>query len=108
MAGSNVPPLASLAHCQASTKGKKPLHLNHHLTVLSANVRGLHTNLGDLTHNFVLRHHVDIVGVTETCLSGEVEPTFGNIPGYTKWMRKNCEHRVGGDVAACSKHGLQS
>ena len=74
---------------------------------MSANVRGLRTNLGDLTHNFVHRHQADIVAVTETWLNGEVEPTYGNIPGYTKWVRKDREQRVGGGVAACFKHGLQ-
>ncbi|KAK3848873.1 hypothetical protein Pcinc_044353 [Petrolisthes cinctipes] len=43
-----------------------------HLTVLSANVRGLRTNIGDLTHNFILRHRTDIAVVTETWLTSEV------------------------------------
>ena len=78
-----MPPPISIAHRKAIANGKKPSYLSHHLTVVSANVRGLRTNLGDLTHNFVLRHRA----VTETWLSGEMEPTFGNIPGYTKLVR---------------------
>ncbi|MPC09705.1 hypothetical protein E2C01_002323 [Portunus trituberculatus] len=89
MASSNAPPHAHVVHRQASARGKQRInHLSQHLTVVSANVRGLRTNLGDLTHNFVLRHQADIVAVTETWLNGEVEPTFGNIPGYLKSERK--------------------
>ncbi|MPC41223.1 hypothetical protein E2C01_034810 [Portunus trituberculatus] len=40
----------------------------HQLTVLSANVCGFCTNIGDLTHSFALRHHVDIAVATETWL----------------------------------------
>ena len=81
---------------------------NHCLTVVSANVRGLRTNIGDLSHNFVLRHRADVVAVTETWLSCEVEPTFGKIPGYSQWVRKDRENRAGGGVAACFKDGLQT
>ncbi|KAK3893596.1 hypothetical protein Pcinc_002601 [Petrolisthes cinctipes] len=42
-----------------------------HLTVLSTNVRGLRTNIGDLTHNFILRHRTDIAVVTERWLISE-------------------------------------
>ena len=78
------------------------------LTVVSANVRGLRTNVGDLSHNFVLRQSADIVAVTETWLSDEVEPTFGRISGYSRWVRKDRENRAGGGVAACFKDGLQT
>ncbi|KAK3878629.1 hypothetical protein Pcinc_016760 [Petrolisthes cinctipes] len=61
----------------------------HQLKILSANVRGLRTNIGDLTHNCVLRHSIDIVVVTETWLNSEVEPTFGKICGYTNWTRRD-------------------
>ncbi|KAK4323121.1 hypothetical protein Pmani_006155 [Petrolisthes manimaculis] len=47
-----------------------------HLTVFSANVRGLPTNKGDLTHNFILSHQTDIAVVTNTWLTSEVESTF--------------------------------
>ena len=78
------------------------------LTVLSANVRGLRTNIGDLTHNFILRHQVDIVVVTETWLSSEVEPVFGKIPAYTHWFRRDRQGRQGGGVAVCFKEGVQA
>lgn len=64
--------------------------------------------MGDLTHNFVLRHYADIVAVTETWMNAEVEPTFGKIPGYTIWVRKDRKNRAGGGVAACFKEGLQT
>ncbi|KAK4318355.1 hypothetical protein Pmani_010653 [Petrolisthes manimaculis] len=80
----------------------------HQLKILSANVRGLRTNIGDLTHNCVLRHSIDIVVVTETWLNSEVEPTFGIICGYTHWTRKDRLERTGGGVAVCFKEGLQS
>ena len=64
--------------------------------------------MGDLSHNFVLRQSADIVAVTETWLNDEVEPTFGRIPGYSLWVRRDRENRAGGGVAACFKDGLQT
>ena len=78
------------------------------LTVVSANVRGLRTNISDLSHNFVLRYKADIVAVTETWLCSAVEPTFGRIPGYTNWVRNDRAGRTGGGVAACFRNGLQT
>ena len=78
------------------------------LTLVSANVRGLRTNIGDLSHNFVLRHKADIVAVSETWLNSQVEPTYGRIAGYTHWVRRDREGRAGGGVAACFKNGLQT
>ncbi|XP_045113326.1 uncharacterized protein LOC123505739 [Portunus trituberculatus] len=69
---------------------------------------GLRTNVGDLSHNFVLRQSADVVAVTETWLSDKVEPTFGRISGYSPWVRKDREFRAGGGVAACFKDGLQT
>ena len=37
-----------------------------------------------------------------------MEPTFGKIPGCTKWVRKDREHRVGGVVAACLPQGMEA
>ena len=71
-------------------------------------MRGLRTNVGDLTHNFVLRHRADVVAVTETWLNEEVEPTFGKVPGYSHWVRKDRRNRAGGGVAACFRDGLQT
>lgn len=80
----------------------------HQLVLLSANVRGLRTNIGDLTHSFVLRHRVDIAVVTETWLNSEVELSFGRIPGYTHWIRRDRQGRQGGGVAVCLKEGVQA
>ena len=82
--------------------------MGQRLTVLSANVRGLRTNLGDLTHNFVLRHNVDIVVATETWLNEEVEQTFGKTRGYSPWVRKDRQGRHGGGVAVCFREGVQA
>ena len=48
------------------------------------------------------------MAVTETWLTKEVEPTFGKIPGYSNWVRRDRENRAGGGVAACFKDGLQT
>ena len=84
---------------------QRPSHL---LNILSANVRGLRTNIGDLTHDCVLRHSADIVVLTETWLNSEVEPTFDKIRGYTHWARRDRYERAGGGVAACFKEGVQA
>ena len=99
-AGTNTPRLAA-----APQRNGRP---SHRLIVVSANVKGLRTNIGDLSHNFVIRHHADVVAVTETWLTGEVEPTFEKIPGYSQCVRKDRENRAGGGVAACFKDSLQS
>ncbi|XP_050704884.1 uncharacterized protein LOC126990346 [Eriocheir sinensis] len=80
----------------------------HQLVLLSANVRGPRTNIGDLTHSFVLRHRVDIAVVTETWLNSEVELSFARIPGYTHWIRRDRQGRQGGGVAVCLKEGVQA
>ena len=71
-------------------------------------MRGLRTNVGELSHNCVLRHKADIVAVSETWLNSEVESTYGRIPGYTHWVRKDRVGRTGGGVAACFKSDLQT
>ena len=79
-----------------------------HLIVLSANVCGLRTNIGDFTHNFILRNRIDIAVVTETWLTSMVEPSFGKIPGYTHWIREDRQGRQEGGVAVCPKEGVQA
>ncbi|KAG0722636.1 hypothetical protein GWK47_044120 [Chionoecetes opilio] len=86
----------------------RPERPSHTLKIISASVRGLRTNIGDLTHNCVLRHSADVVVVTETWLNNEVEPTFGKIHGYTQWNRRDRLERAGGDVAVCFKEGVQA
>ena len=77
------------------------------LTVVSANVKGLRTNVGELSHNYVLRHKANIVAVSETWLNGEVEPTYGRISRYTHWVRKDRIGKIGSGVVACFKNDLQ-
>ncbi len=70
----------------------RPDHHRHQFKVISANVRGLRTNIGDLTHK----------------LNGEVEPSFGKIGGYTHWARRDRQDRAGGGVAVCFREGVQA
>ncbi|KAG0713285.1 hypothetical protein GWK47_016534 [Chionoecetes opilio] len=86
----------------------RPERPSHTLKIISANVRGLRTNIGDLTHNCVLRHSADVVVVTETWLNNEVEPTFGKIRGYTQWNRRDRPERAGGGVTVCFKEEVQA
>ena len=87
---------------------KQPRHLQSstsELRILSANIRGFHTNVGELTHQFITKHKVDIAFVEETFLDGTVSPNYGKIPGYTSWHRKD-RHTQGGGVALCFKKNL--
>ncbi|XP_063845411.1 uncharacterized protein LOC135091588 [Scylla paramamosain] len=86
----------------------RPDRHRHQFKVISANVRGLRTNIGDLTHNCVLRHGADAVVVMETWLNGDVEPSFGKIGGYTHWARRDRQDRAGGGVAVCFREGVQA
>ncbi|XP_069972431.1 uncharacterized protein [Penaeus vannamei] len=81
--------------------------LNNRLSILSANVRGLQTNLGDLTHSFVLPLRPDIIAPVETFLNHTVPDNFGRIGGYTKWYRKDRTQGTFGGIADhldCSLH----
>jgi len=80
--------------------------LNNRLSILSANVRGLQTNLGDLTHSFVLPLRPDIIATVETFLNHTVPDNFGRIGGYTKWHRKDRTQGTFGGIAVCFKSGL--
>ena len=53
------------------------------LRVLSAHVRGFRTNVGELTHTFVLKHRVDVVMTVETFLDDSCVTTCERIPGYS-------------------------
>lgn len=76
------------------------------IRLLSANIRGFHTNTGELTHQFVLKNKVDIVFLEETFLDDNVSPNYARIPGYTLWHRKD-RNTQGGGVALCYKDDLQ-
>ena len=45
--------------------------------LLSENIGGLQTNLGELTHSFVLSHKPDIFAIVETFLKESVPQSFG-------------------------------
>ena len=77
------------------------------LSILSANVCGLQTNVGELTHNFILKESVDFVVTFETFLTDDVEPTFGKIPGYSHWIRRDRQDMQGGGIAVCHRENMQ-
>lgn len=76
------------------------------LKILSANVRGLRTNIGELTH-MAIKANADIVVVTESFLNKKVEPTFGRIRGYSHWHRRDRKGKDGGGIAMCFRPTLQ-
>ncbi|MPC51604.1 hypothetical protein E2C01_045453 [Portunus trituberculatus] len=71
-------------------------------------IRGLNSSVGDLSHNFVLRQKADIVALSETWLNDLVESIFEKINGYTNWVRKDREGRVGGGAAVCFENDFQT
>ena len=76
------------------------------IKIISANIRGFRTNIGEFTHNFVLKESADIVFVSETFLDDSFFATFGLIPGYSVWHRKD-RNQDGGGVALCCKSGTR-
>ena len=81
---------------------RRPRDSERHLNIVSANVRGFHTNVGELTHRFVRGNDADIVFVCETFLDSRVPPNYARIKGYSKWVRKDRSSQ-GGGVAFCFK-----
>ena len=79
----------------------------HALTVISANVRGLQTNIGDLTHTFVNPYSVDIVATVETFFNDTVPANYGRIAGYTNWFRRDRVGRQKGGIAVCFRNSLR-
>ena len=77
------------------------------LKILSANIRGFRTNVGDLTHSFVLKYKPDIVATVETFLNESVPQNFGKIQGYSTWTRRDRVGRNFGGIAVCFRSGLQ-
>lgn len=76
------------------------------LKIISANIRGFQTNLGDLTHTHVLPHSPDIIATTETFLNSSVPDNFGQIGGYSKWYRRDRAQGTFGGVAVCFRYSL--
>ena len=79
--------------------------IRNNLKILSANVRGMRTNLGDLSHT-AIRSGADIVICCETFLYESVPPTYGQIQGYTHWYRRDRSGQ-GGGIAVCHKRDLR-
>ena len=76
------------------------------LSIISANVRGFQTNLGDLTHSFVIPKNPDIVATVETFLNETVPENYGMITGYSKWYRRDRATGNFGGIAVCFRKGL--
>lgn len=80
--------------------------LQRNLTIVSANVRGLQTNIGDLTHSHVLQHNPDIIATVETFLNSSIPENFGQINGYSRWHRRDRVQGTFGGIAVCFRRGL--
>ena len=76
------------------------------LQVLSANVRGLLTNIGDYTHSFINPQNADVVVAVETFFNESVPNNYGRIKGYSNWCRKDRIGRDKGGIAVCFKDTL--
>ena len=83
-----------------------PGHCRDKLTILSANVRGLQTNIGDLTHSHVLPHTPDVIATVETFLNSSVPANHGQLQDYTSWHRRDRTHGTFGGVAVCFRKSL--
>ena len=106
------------SRCYLPTARDTPRHLCHSLPpispnmaprsmrILSANIRGFRTNVGELT-NAVLRNRADIVVAVETFLNDTCVTTCDRIPGFSHWARRDRANRQGGGVAVCHREGLQ-
>ena len=60
-------------------RGIKPL------SIISANVRGFQTNVGELTQSFIIPENPGIVACVETFLNENIPENFGKIKGYSRW-----------------------
>lgn len=68
------------------------------MKMLSANLRGFATNLGDFTHSFINKNTPDIIIAVETFLNQDFPANFGKLPGYSNWTRRDRQGRQGGGV----------
>ncbi|XP_045109715.1 uncharacterized protein LOC123503780 [Portunus trituberculatus] len=73
--------------------------------IVSANLRGFHTNVGEITHNVIIKHRADIAFVCETFLDVSVPVNYVRVRGYSAWQRKD-RSTQGGGVAFCYKETL--
>ena len=72
---------------------------------MSANLRGFHTNVGELTHNVMIENRADVVFVCETFLDANVLVNYARVRGYSTWNRKD-HSTYGGGVAFRYKESL--
>ena len=77
------------------------------IRIVSANLRGFHTNVGELTHRFIRANNADVVFVCETFLDSSVPTNYARIKGYSAWVRKD-RSTQGGGVAFCYKASLNA
>ena len=89
-------------HYNRQQQGSQPKHLS----IISANLRGFQTNIGDLTHSFILPKKADIVATVETFLNDSIPFNFGRIDGYTNWYRKDRKQDTHGGVAVCFRSNI--
>lgn len=75
------------------------------LKIVSTNLRGFHTNVGELTHNVIDKNRADDVFVCETFLDNKVPRSYARVRGYSTWHRKD-RSTQGGGVAFCFKDTL--
>ena len=80
---------------------------NKCLTIISANLRGFRTNIGDLTHSYIIPNRADIVATVETFLDDDVPSNYGKISGYTNWHRRDRIGRQKGGIAICFRENLR-
>ena len=73
------------------------------LNIISANVRGLLTNIGDLTYSFIIPHKPDIVATVETFFNDQVPDNYGKVDGYSNWYRRDRKEGQKGGIAVCLK-----
>lgn len=76
------------------------------ISIVSANVRGLQTNIGGLIHSFVIPHTPDIVATVETFLNETIPSNYDQIQGYTSWHRRDRSSGTFGGVAVCFNKNL--
>ena len=56
---------------------------------MSANLRIFTTNVGELTHNVIIKNRADVVFVCETFLDANVPVNYTSVRGYSTRNRKN-------------------
>lgn len=72
-----------------------------HFSIISANVRGLQTNIGDLIRSQVIPHSPDVVATIEAFLNETISNNYGLIQGYTRWYRRDRLRGSFGGIAVC-------